>query len=109
MTEQEERLTAEMCEPLINRLNPAEGNTARESRLRRALEDCHHKCDLLEIAAKARIADIATAKAVARKYGFTWNDTESVEGFVRDIITVLIAEREIYDTAIEKLRQIDTT
>lgn len=49
-------------------------------------------------------ADIAAAKAVAREHGFTWNDTETVEGAVRNILAVLQGERQIHAREIQKLK-----
>jgi hypothetical protein len=49
-------------------------------------------------------ADIAAAKTVAREHGFAWNNTETVEGAVRNILAVLIGERQIYAREIQKLK-----
>jgi hypothetical protein len=48
-------------------------------------------------------ADIAAAKAVAREYGFAWNDSETVEGAVRNILAVLVGERQIHAKELTKL------
>lgn len=49
--------------------------------------------------------DITAAKAAARHHGFAWNDTETVEGAVRNILAVLLAERQLHEKEIQKLRE----
>lgn len=49
--------------------------------------------------------DIRRAKAVARKHGFAWNDTETVEGFVANLLAVLLGERQIHAEEIQELRK----
>jgi hypothetical protein len=53
---------------------------------------------------ETRRVDIAAAKIAARHHGFTWNDQETVEGAVRNILAVLLAERELHTKEIEKLK-----
>jgi hypothetical protein len=51
------------------------------------------------------LADLAAARQVARRYGFAANDQETCEGLTRNILAVLVAERDLHKREILKLKK----
>jgi superoxide dismutase len=50
-------------------------------------------------------ADIAAAKNVARAHQFTWGDYDTITGAVKNILTVLIAERDLHARQVKELKK----
>lgn len=47
--------------------------------------------------------DIEGAKKIARAHGFAWGEDETVKGAVRNILAVLIGERDLHAREVKKL------